>query len=507
MKRQLPDMIENEPAHNGLIRPPACDTLRSAVSQMMKNGAVTENLVLCTNSQGVEIRASLQRLTRYRAVIEIYNPSLVLQLSEVLGGFRIVINERTIYDGRAVVTALVNASTMLVCEASLDEADFRLSSFLPSVDPTPLHEGFRAFLNQWQRLYRVLPEFKVVVADMQTFLADLRLWLDQMELEIRAARPGERQEMEQSTVREVGRDMVPAFDAMHERLESVSAGIEPELRPVHQVFAKRHLHPLVMCSPFAHRTYHKPLGYAGDYEMVDMILRDPYEGGSLFAKVVNLWFLSQWPARAHRNRIKYLKGLLQEEARRVAGRGQPLRVLNLGCGPAREIQEFLAEDPLCNQAQFSLLDFNEETIRHASQVLEDLRRRHARRTAIEAQKKSVQHLLKESMKAATDAPVRRYDFIYCAGLLDYLPDRTCKQVMNALYDWLAPGGLLAATNVEDCKPFRHMLEFVLDWHLIYRGLKRSAALLPQCAPAGQTRVIKDPTEVNVFVEVRKPENG
>jgi len=71
MKRQLPDMIENEPAHNGLIRPPACDTLRSAVSQMMKNGAVTENLVLCTNSQGVEIRASLQRLTRYRAVIEI----------------------------------------------------------------------------------------------------------------------------------------------------------------------------------------------------------------------------------------------------------------------------------------------------------------------------------------------------------------------------------------------------------------------------------------------------
>ena len=70
-----------------------------------------------------------------------------------------------------------------------------------------------------------------------------------------------------------------------------------------------------------------------------------------------------------------------------------------------------------------------------------------------------------------------------------------------------PGGLLAATNVEDCKPFRHMLEFVLDWHLIYRGLKRSAALLPQSVPAGQARLIKDPTEVNVFVEVRRPEHG
>ena len=148
---------------------------------------------------------------------------------------------------------------------------------------------------------------------MQTFLADLRLWLEQVELEIRSAPSGNRLEMEQRAVHEIGRDMVPAFDAMHERLESVSEGIEAELRPVHQNFAKRQLHPLVMCSPFAYRTYHKPLGYAGDYEMVNMILRDPYEGGSLFAKVVNLWFLSQWPARAHRNRIKHLKGILKEE--------------------------------------------------------------------------------------------------------------------------------------------------------------------------------------------------
>ena len=55
---------------------------------------------------------------------------------------------------------------------------------------------------------------------------------------------------------------------------------------------------LLLSSPFLYRAYQKPLGYAGDYEMVNMIARDPYEGGSLFAKVVNLWFLSQWPARA-----------------------------------------------------------------------------------------------------------------------------------------------------------------------------------------------------------------
>ena len=473
----------------------------------MENSAVKDNLVIGQSSQGVEIRASLLRLTRYIAVFEVYNPSLVLQVSEVLGEFKIVINERTIYAGRALVAGLVNAGTVTICEAKLDESGFMLASFAPGMEAGALHEGFAGFLRQWQRLYRVLPEFKVVVADMQTFLADLRLWLDQVELEIRSAPAGNRLEMEQRAVQEIGSEMVPAFNAMHERLESVSEGIEAELRPVHQNFSKRQLHALVMCSPFAYRTYHKPLGYAGDYEMVNMILRDPYEGGSLFAKVVNLWFLSQWPARAHRNRIQRLKGLLAEEARRAAGRGQPLRVLNLGCGPAREIQEFLAEDALSDQAQFTLLDFNEETIQHTSRVLEDVRRRHSRRTQIQVQKKAVQHVLKDGARPVVDGAAGRYDFIYSAGLFDYLPDRTCLHLMNIFYDWVSPGGLVVATNVEDCKPFRHMLEFVLDWQLIYRGVKHSAALLPQRAAAESARIIKDPTEVNVFVEVRKPEHG
>src|SRR5512137_760272 len=194
----------------------------------MDNGAVKDSLVICQNSQGVEVRASLLRLTRYLAVFEVYNPSLVLQVSEVLGEFKIIINERTIYAGRAVVTGLVNAGTVLVCEAKLDESGFMLVSFVPGMESGSLHEGFAGFLRHWQRLYKVLPEFKVVVADMQTFLADLRLWLDQVELEIRSAPSGNRLEMEQRAVREIGGEMVPAFNAMHERLESVAEGIEAE---------------------------------------------------------------------------------------------------------------------------------------------------------------------------------------------------------------------------------------------------------------------------------------
>ncbi len=469
------------------------------------NGDLRESLVVCRNSQGVEFSASLLRLTRFVAAFEIYNPAVVVRMSEVLSDFRIVYNDRTLYSGKAVVSNLVNVGTVLVCEAKLDETGLNLAAFA-GADTKSLCEGFHAFLGEWQKVYKVLPEFKVVVADMQTFLADLRLWLDQVELEIRCAPSGDRVEQERLAAQQLGGSIVPAFDAMHERLEELSDKIEPEWRPAHQAFSKRQLHPLMLCSPFAYRTFQKPLGYAGDYEMVNMIIRDPHEGGSLFAKVVNLWFLSQWPAKAHRNRITYLKDQLIAESLRGARRAKPIRVLNLGCGPAGEIEHFLAADSVADHADLTLLDFNDETIQHTTRVLGELRRRLGRRTPIQVLKKSVHQVLKEGQKPVVAGAATQYDYIYCAGLFDYLSDRTCRQLMNIFYDWLSPGGLLVATNVDACKPFRNMLEFVLDWHLIYRDAKTAALIFPDRSSPELQSIKKDSTGVNVFLEVRKPDH-
>lgn len=469
------------------------------------NGEVKDSLVLGQTSQGLEIHASLVRLTRYSAVFEIYNPALILRTSEVIENFRIMVRDRTIYSGRAVVRSLVNAGLTLVCEVKLNETSFSVLS-LASPDAN-LRESFGEFIGQWERVYKVMPEFKVILADMQTFLSDLRLWLDQMELQIRSAPTGDRGEMEKDAVREIGDSMVPAFNNLHERLEALSANIPEELRPAHQNLSRRQLHPLTLCSPFAYRTYSKPLGYAGDYEMVNMIARDPFEGGSLFAKVVNYWFLCQWPAEAHRNRIKFLKDSLQNETLRAMRRGKPLRVFNLGCGPAREIQEFLGDTKLCNQANLTLVDFNEETVQHITSLVNQIKRQSGAQTPVQILKKSVHHIIKEGNKPSVGVDTAKYDLVYCAGLFDYLSDRTCRQLMNIFYSWLAPDGLLLVTNVNDTKPFRHMLEFVLDWHLIYRNKNIAMGLLPDQARPEDARIQEDVTSVNVFVEVRKPQNG
>src|ERR1019366_2190209 len=96
--------------------------------------------------------------------------------------------------------------------------------------------------------------------------------------------------------------------------------------------------------------------------------------------------------------------LLSQEALRGAREGRAVRVLNLGCGPAQEVQEFIAASNLCERTQFTLLDFNEETIRHTTGVLNECKRQHGRNTAIQIQKRSVQHILKERSRQVVVAP-------------------------------------------------------------------------------------------------------
>jgi extracellular factor (EF) 3-hydroxypalmitic acid methyl ester biosynthesis protein len=470
----------------------------------MENSAPKESAVLCRSSQGVEIKAAIRRLTRHLVVFEVVYPGVVLQLSEVLGDFEIVLDGGTLYSGRAVIASVVHTGTSLVCEATLDEGCLDARALCVVDDPDRIRAGFEGFIRDWGKSYRILPELKVLIADMHSYLSDLRLWLEQVELGIRSAPAGDRQELERQVLTALQKPMVPSLNGLFERFEVVASRVEPDDKAAHRVFVRRQIHPLVFCAPFADRTYRKPLGYAGDYEMVNMILRDPFEGGSLFAKSLNDWFISQPPAEAHRNRIKYLTKQLVQETARTAAQGRNARVFNLGCGPAGEVQHFLAEQDIANHADLTLLDFNSETLAYTTGVLQDAKARHHRSTRINMVKQSVGQILKGRGRATATTAGTRYDFVYCAGLFDYLADQHCKQLMNIFYDMLAPGGLLVATNVDASNPIQQMLDYVLDWNLIYRSGARLRAVAPDDACPDEVSTCADVTSVNIYLEVRKP---
>ena len=470
------------------------------------SGLENESLILCKNSQGTQLRATLMRMTRYLVTFEVYNPYSILQLSEVLGDFEIIINSRTVYQGRAIVSNMVNTGLVLVCEASLDdEAWLDVEILSPAAQVERLADDFERLLKDWSKLEGVSPELKITISDIETFLTDLQRWTEQLEIAVRSSPPPDRARNEIQVIEKINSLISPVIAQQFGKFEAITATVSEEATSIHRAYCRRQLHPLVMCAPFVHRTFDKPLGYAGDYEMVNMILRDPNEGASIFAKVLNSQFLASPPAEAHRNRIVYLIEMLSRETRRRVRQGKGARIFNLGCGPAKEVQDFLANDDLCERADFALLDFNEETIEQTSRLLGDLKARHRRSTPIRMIQRSVNQILREGPRiGSSDERPTKYDVVYCAGLFDYLSDRVCQRLIETFYEMTAPGGVVVVTNVDESNPMQGVMEYVMEWHLIYRNAEQLVALAPQPAGAENLKVLKDPSGVNIFLEIRKP---
>ncbi len=464
-----------------------------------------ESFLVCRNSQGNQFRATILRLTRYSVAFEVYNPYSILQTSEVLSDFQIFINTQIVYAGRATVRSLINTGIYLVAEVGLDDGWLNAELFSPVNQRERLLVELQEFLNEWTNLQQVHQDFKIVISDLQSLLGGFREWLEQVELGIRSAPADKRSAIEGEVISDLQPAILPQMHNLFKRFEAIAVSVPEQFQPLHQFYLRRQLHPLLLCAPFVYRTYQKPLGYAGDYEMVNMILRSPYEGSSLFAKLINTYFLSQPPAEAHRNRIKYLTEQIAAETRRAARLGRPARIFDLGCGPAGEIQDFLIQEDISNLAEFTLVDFNEETLHYTASRLGELKKRYNRRTSVRYLPKSVSQILRDARHTHEAFISESYDLVYCAGLFDYLSDRVCRKMMEIFYDLVAPGGLLIVTNVAAHNPVRNIMEYVGAWNLIHRDARQLASLRP--SRAEEFRVTSDPTSMNIFLELRKLEKA
>ena len=469
-------------------------------------GPAAEGVTFKT-SDGLALRGAVSRIQRHTVAFELYSPAAVPRLSEALADFKIVLHNREVYAGRAVVSDILDAGPRVVCKVTLELLDWIDLDLLLVFREGQAQDEIREFLNTWQKNYRILDEFKIVIADMQTFFHDLQLLLDRTELRFQAQSPKFRQEAEGKIVAQLGRAIIPLIGVFFERFEEIAKGIPQDDQSPHMNYMRQHLHPLVLSAPFANRTFSKPRGYAGDYEMVNMIERNEFEGKSLFAKILHKWFVQQPPAEAHRNRIEYLSKCIEEEVERVTRVFQrPARILSFACGPAAEVRRFAGRSLLANQAEFTLEDFDDQALAYCQGVL--LQFFHQRRVDASAvfNRKSVYQLLKESQSSFA-APQKPFDLVYCAGLFDYVAQSTCKQMMDIFYDRVAPGGLLLATNVNSTNPLRYGMEHLLDWHLIYRNEAEFRDVAPEKAYDESVTVFADETGVNLFLAIRKTENG
>jgi extracellular factor (EF) 3-hydroxypalmitic acid methyl ester biosynthesis protein len=190
-------------------------------------------------------------------------------------------------------------------------------------------------------------------------------------------------------------------------------------------------------------------------------------------------------------------------AAEVAEREQrQVRILNVGCGPAVEIQRFIEMHPDPGRLSFTLVDFSEETLAYTRSCMDNAARAKGKTVDIKYVHESVHDLLKRAVRPDAAADSDLFDFVYCAGLFDYLSDKVCARLLQYFVQRSREGGNIFVTNVHLNNPQIGVMEHVLEWHLIYRDERMIESVLP--SPREATRIYTDGTGVNVFAEFRIP---
>lgn len=460
-----------------------------------------DSVVIFKNSQSKQNRGTLVHITRSTIIFEVYNPYSVVQLSEVLQDLVVMRGERTIYNGKAVVSSLVNTGIMAIISATLVDTWSDLDGL--KSEESILDET-RRFVSDWEKSHQLQSEYQLTVSSLSSFLSELNTWLEEAEATLQE-NLSEDQEKQMAFTRKVGAPVTDQLARLFDNFEAAARKIPEEENTTHKAFARRELHPLLLCAPFVHRSYTKPLGYAGDYEMVNMMLHEsPSVGNSVYSQIIHALYVATPSPESHRNRIDMLQDRLKGEAQRVLEEEErTVRILNVGCGPAVEIQRFLRDQDISDHISLTLMDFSEETLDYTRQKVEKIITEKNRKTRLKIVHKSIDVLLKEVHQQGEDevAIAGTYDLVYCAGLFDYFPQHVCKYLVELYFKWVAPGGLLSVTNVHPANPYRYSMEHILEWYLIYRDEEMMRDLAP---PGSDYAIDVDATGLNLHLDVRKP---
>lgn len=441
------------------------------------------------------MRGTIVNLQRKSLVMEIYNPYSIVQVSEVLNELTVRLGTKTAYSGKAVVISMVNTGLTAVVSVTLIE-EWRELSDTPLV-PASVGREAMSFVQDWSGRFRIRRDYQIVVNEARAFLSDVSRWVEQVDMS--DSLPKEDGRLRSDFFYELATPLMEKTKHYFIALEGEAGLVEEELASAHRAFAQAALHPLILRAPFVFRTFTKPLGYAGDYQMVNQMLEDPRQGPSTYFQIVNTAFLQAAAATAHRNRIDILVDFLSRTADAAREAGRPFRIMNIGCGPAVEIQRFLQTYPDPELLSFELVDFSKETLAWTGEKLTALAAAAGKKVHIDYTHDSVHQLLKR--RTGDEAPaLREFDAVYCAGLFDYLSDKVCKRLTEHFTTRTRPGGTVLVTNVHACNPEREfVMGHLLEWYLIYRDEAGMQAVLP--GPASAHKVYVDATGVNVFAEV------
>lgn len=230
--------------------------------------------------------------------------------------------------------------------------------------------------------------------------------------------------------------------------------------------------------------YRKPLGYTGDFRLIDMIYTHHRSGHKSYERW-DRYFHHNTATGAVRNRKDFFK---QQLLQKIGSRKKPLHLLNVASGPARDLYELYAminPDMLVT----TCVDIDAEAIAFASELCGPFA------AQVRFHQKNILRF----------SSAEKYDVIWSAGLFDYFDDRLFVLALKRLLTMLRPGGEILIGNFSEYNPSRGYMELFGEWFLIHRSPEQLISLSLQAGVQPELITVEqEPLGINLFLKIKSP---
>jgi extracellular factor (EF) 3-hydroxypalmitic acid methyl ester biosynthesis protein len=230
------------------------------------------------------------------------------------------------------------------------------------------------------------------------------------------------------------------------------------------------------------RSRRKPLGYAGDYLVIDWTHTQKADSQGVGALWDQFYHRLAAPI-AVRNRKKYFCDLF---AALCTERPNNISVLNVASGPCRDVAEAITQaGPHAAGSLFHCVDVEKDAIAYALETVQP----HCSAVTFHW----------EIVNVFKFRPTRQYDLVWSGGLFDYLEDGAAVNVLKKLWSATALGGKLVVGNFHPSNPSRNIMEWGSNWFLIYRTEDDMLRVFERAGvPPELVSVDQDPSGACVF---------
>lgn len=365
---------------------------------------------------------------------------------------------------------------------------------------TIAQENLSELLERKKLLAKVVPQVKALVSDMRDVLEEMKQKLDLEESHIQCDDMGEREQIEKEILNCADKVIMPLLHPALLSMNDVVRNFTQAEHHLHRNYFQRHLHSLLLMSPFVRRAYLKPLGLPGDYEMMNMLYGDHDTGESLFARLINRYSCRVTAAQAVIDRAPSMLDKINHTLARNADREEGVFITSVGSGPAREVQELIRTNVDSDRCRISLVDMAQEALWYCHSRISDLKSAFGSRIDVYYLNRTVHQLIRDPQALA---PHTGQDLIYTVGLLDYLPVHIAKRLTQKLYDLLSDRGELIIGNFDVSNDSRCYMEYAAEWYLIHRTAEEMRLLAEGIPSVSAVTVESDDNGAQLYLVIRK----